>query len=139
MSILRNLIVLSFLVSSLTLTAQNIWQKIDLKTSQLNSKNNIADNAQSSTFELDLKAFKALASNAPLRFSEESKNQAIFLDFPNPDGNLASYQIVEAPTLSPELGAKYPEIKSYAGYNTLNPADYLRFDIIKLSSEDIFN
>jgi PKD repeat protein/subtilisin-like proprotein convertase family protein len=129
MSILRNLIVLSFLVNSLTLTAQNIWQKIDLKTSQLNSKNNIADNAQSSTFELDLKAFKALASNAPLRFSEESKNQAIFLDFPNPDGNLASYQIVEAPTLSPELGAKYPEIKSYAGYNTLNPADYLRFDI----------
>ena len=64
-----------------------------------------------------------------MRFSEASKSKAVHLDFPNPTGSISSYKIVEAPSLSPELSMKFPQIRSYAGYDTSNPSNYLRFDI----------
>ena len=129
MSIFKKAILFSLVICSFSLNAQNYWEKSDLKGNLSGSKNNKSANALSSTFELDLKAFTDLLENAPMRFSEASKSKAVHLDFPNPTGSISSYKIVEAPSLSPELSMKFPQIRSYAGYDTSNPSNYLRFDI----------
>ncbi|HEU4632878.1 MAG TPA: zinc-dependent metalloprotease family protein, partial [Flavisolibacter sp.] len=42
------------------------------------------------------------------------------------------YTVVEAPVMHPDLAAKYPDIKSYAGKGLDDPASTIRFDISPL-------
>lgn len=129
MIIQKKLIILALFVFSSSLHAQNYWKGATLKSNLSVSNNTIASTAESATLELDIKSFKEKITSAPLRFSAEAKSKSIIVDFPNPQGSTSKFSIVEAPTLSPALGARFPEIKSYAGYNIDNPSEYLRFDI----------
>ena len=120
-----NLFVFSLLLLSFNAEAQNFWTKSGTsRATDASIKTN-----KSQIFELDLEGFKEVVKKAPMRFSDKAKAKNVILEFPNPDGGYASYSIVEAPTMSEGLSAKYPSIKSYAGLNIDNPSDYIRFDI----------
>lgn len=80
------------------------------------------------TLALDLEALLPVLADAPLRNTAAVKT-APSLAIPMPDGGFQDFRIVEAPVLHPDLTAKYPYIRSYAGWSTEDPTAYLRFGV----------
>lgn len=80
-------------------------------------------------FNLDIPAMKAELAKAPLRGTVKSNT---IIMFPNAEGNLERFRIVEAPVMDPELAARYPEIKSYAGQGIDDPTAVIRFSVSPL-------
>lgn len=67
-----------------------------------------------SVFRIQTNNLKNYLAAAPREFG--AKNAAgRTLEIPLPDGNVALFEIFESPILSPEVAAKHPEIKTYAG------------------------
>ncbi|WP_297764003.1 reprolysin-like metallopeptidase [uncultured Muriicola sp.] len=51
------------------------------------------------------------------------------INFPDADGNMVTYEVEETPVFSPELTAKYPEIRSFSGNSVNNKSDRVRFSV----------
>ncbi len=49
--------------------------------------------------------------------------------FPNGEGKLMAFNVAEASVMSPELAAKFPEIKSYVGRGLENDGSKMRFSV----------
>ncbi len=77
--------------------------------------------------QLKEEVLQDILNQAPLRFSEAAKTNKALLTLPLGDGTLVDFRIVEAPVLHPELGKKYPNIKSYAGQSVSDPSVKVRF------------
>lgn len=58
-----------------------------------------------------------------------SKSDTLLFDIPLPTGGSQSFRISLSSTLSPELAAKYPEIKAWYGAATNRPSDQVRLEI----------
>lgn len=94
-------------------------------------------------FELKLNALKSRLESAPNR-RVASFTQGVIVDFPNSDGTIEQYRVVEASVMHADLQAQFPEIRSYKGTSITNPANSVRFSIspyglksIKLSPEGV--
>lgn len=67
-----------------------------------------------SVFNIKTNNLKAYLAGAPLEFG--AKNAAgRALEIPLPDGSVVLFDIFESPVLAPEIAARHPEIKTYAG------------------------
>lgn len=107
--------------------SSNLWQKITPSTSKSIKENKI-NLPKEQTFELDIEALKQSLNASPNR--ETARNiSSVIVSFPNTDGQLEKYRIFEAPVLSPELAAKYPNINSYAGQGIDDPTAVIRFSV----------
>jgi hypothetical protein len=80
------------------------------------------------TFELDVTAFQQSLLTAPVRGIQASGADAV-MSFPTPDGNFERFKVSEASVLHPDLAAKYPGIKSYAGQGIDDPTATIRFSV----------
>ncbi|WP_298517178.1 reprolysin-like metallopeptidase [uncultured Kordia sp.] len=109
---------------------QNFWS-----TSQKSLNSNIVEHNKdlptTKVFDLNLDGFKSALQNAPQRDGTNS-NSNIVLSFPNAKGEMERFQIFEAPVLHPDLAARYPGIKSYAGQGIDNPTAVIRFSVSPL-------
>lgn len=104
---------LAFMLFSLSTLAQNeIFNKIDSPTSSL-------------SFQINQNKLSEQLASAPIR--DLSLNRSLTMEFPNFNGMLEKFNIVEAPVMHPDLQMQYPEIRSYAGYGIDEPTAYLRF------------
>jgi subtilisin-like proprotein convertase family protein len=82
------------------------------------------------TFHLNLPELQELLSTAPLRFSGEAAAQEpVVLQLPMPNGEMARFQIFDAPIMEPALAAKFPMIHSYAGIGIDDATASIRFDV----------
>jgi subtilisin-like proprotein convertase family protein len=82
------------------------------------------------TFHLNLPELQELLSTAPLRFSAEAAAQEpVVLQVPMPNGEMARFQIFDAPIMEPGLAAKFPMIHSYAGIGMDDATASIRFDV----------
>jgi hypothetical protein len=82
-------------------------------------------------FELDLNSIKKELAKAPVRFTGKNSSNVI-ISFPNSDGITERFRIFDAPVMEPELAAKYPDIKSYAGQGIDDPTATIYFSISPL-------
>jgi subtilisin-like proprotein convertase family protein len=82
-------------------------------------------------FRLDEAAFAAVTAQAPLERLDLPVMQrpapAVFT-IPMPDGSFSRFACYETPVMHPELAARYPEIRTYAGQGVDDPAATIRFD-----------
>jgi len=101
------------------------WEK---SGTELNN-NKISQTRDAQIFELDIEKFKKAITDAPLRGTLLAKNSNIIIDFPNSEGEMESFRIVEASVMHPELQAQYPNIRSYAGQGVDDPSATIRFSI----------
>ncbi|MCC6727220.1 MAG: proprotein convertase P-domain-containing protein [Saprospiraceae bacterium] len=75
---------------------------------------------------LDLDGLKAILEGAPMRFSPEAEAHQATLAVPMPDGSTQVFQVVEAPVMHPDLAARYPYMRSFAGWSKADGTAYLR-------------
>lgn len=103
---------------SLVIEAQdNIWTKINANNRLLlNPSFERLGNGHHQTFKLDLEALKQQLKSAPLRGSSATTRAKISISFPNAHGEFERFTVFEAPVLSEELSARYPNIKTYVGF-----------------------
>lgn len=78
------------------------------------------------SIEIDLETVKTLLAQAPLWQTPEAANPIVLI-FPMPDGSTRSFQVVEAPVMSPALAKKYPGMRSFAGKSPEDRTAYARF------------
>ena len=109
--------------------AQNSsWKKIEsTKDTKIVSKLNL-DKNKIHVFELNTISLQKSLSPVFLR-SDKSKKQSIIINIPGEDGKLESFKIYETPVFSPDLAAKYPDIKSYVGTSINNSGTRLRMSV----------
>ncbi len=82
--------------------------------------------------ELDLETLKSALDQTFQSASSGSKTVRSSLDVPMPDGSFQTFNFEYAPVMHPDLAAKFPEIRSYAGVGANNPLDKIYFDFSPL-------
>lgn len=82
-------------------------------------------------FELDVSSLKQELTKAPNRNSGRNTSNTI-VSFPNSEGEIEQFSVFNAPVMDPELAARYPEIKSYAGQGIDDPTATIYFSISPL-------
>jgi hypothetical protein len=70
-------------------------------------------------------AYTAYALNIEV-FKEQLQNGEV--DIPMPDGSMSRHKVEDSQTMSPELQAKFPQIRSFKGYDLNNTVCQSRID-----------
>ncbi|UZR93283.1 reprolysin-like metallopeptidase [Chondrinema litorale] len=119
------LILLSLLVLKVSSTSAQINQDINpwtlSNTSSANLRLKVANqiNAKGKNFTLNQTLFNSILSKVPKEKSTTNKSQnKVKLSFPLPNGEFVSYNVTEIDILPESLKKKYPEIKTYKGYDS---------------------
>ncbi len=115
------------LLSGTTFGQANPWA--DIAEASLAANPGIRDIVPDTyrTLHLDVLAIKSQLATAPQEARFVAGEPGAQLAFPLPNGGFSTFEVWEAPVMAPELTAKYPDIRSYAGRN--RQGDYLRFSI----------
>lgn len=123
----KTFIFLCLLIAAQFFGQQNYWSK--LKDIRVNKENLNPRWTIPNTFSLyhaDLEKIKADLKRAPQRFSGD---ESLLIQFPDSDGKIRDYIVQEASVMAPELQAKFPEIRSYTGWQKNHPENTIRFSI----------
>lgn len=78
---------------------------------------------------LDVKALAAALETAPLEFTAAARETPLIVALPMPDGTLQRFACAESPVMAPELAARYPLIRTFAGIGLDDPSANVRFDL----------
>ena len=113
---------------------QSLWKKQTASTSNIKESRKNLPNKE--TYSLDINNLKSALELAPKR-GEFSGQSDVIITFPNDNGEFERYRVMEASVMHPDLEAKYPNIKSYAGQGVDNPSDRIRFSISPLGLQSM--
>ncbi len=102
----------------------NYWKESSLKSTRVSKSLNELSVKNAKLFTLNEANFK----NQLTSTSTNSKDSNIVY-FPDAAGQIVGFKVDEAPVFAPELGAKYPQIKSYKGVAVNNPNKKIRFSV----------
>ncbi|MEZ4801639.1 MAG: GEVED domain-containing protein [Gelidibacter sp.] len=113
----------------------NLWQKQSaVSSSRIKvDKKNLPT---SQIYSLDVNNLKQILSQAPKRESN-SKSSNIIISFPNHQGQMERFRIIEASVMEADLQARFPEIRSYAGQGIDDPTAVIRFSISPLGFQSM--
>jgi subtilisin-like proprotein convertase family protein len=108
-------LLLLFIVSSSAIYAQSIspWKKISQEETVIFDKNSAKlSSGKQLLFQLDETALKKSLTNIKDKRVEKT---GVEISIPNANGVLERFLVWESSNFEPELQAKYPEIRAYAG------------------------
>lgn len=100
------------------------WKTAALGTSEIQEGKERIEYA--GMYALDAAQLKMQLNQVADRFSHMPGK---VISMPNTLGQMEQFEVWEAPALSPELQAKFPEIRSYVGKGITDPTAYLRFSL----------
>lgn len=81
---------------------------------------------------LDRAGMAQLLARAPHEKAQSAKHSDLIISLPHPEGGYQRFRVVDSPVMEPELAAKHPEIRTYAGRGIDDPSATLRMDISPL-------
>lgn len=115
-----------------------LWSQNSKKTSSEIFENK-AGIQSPKVYNLDINGLKSALAKAPKRLAVGEKSE-IIISFPNSDGRMENFKVRENSNFTPELAAKYPDIKSYVGEGLEDPNSTVYFSIssLGLSSMEIY-
>lgn len=110
----------------------SIWTEVKSEHGLLssNQKTGVGDQ-HSKIFKLDITSLKHQLKTAPTRGMKNQKSN-ILVSFPNAHGTFEKFTVYEAPVLSQELAARYPNIKTYVGFSEDGSGTRIRFSVTPL-------
>lgn len=125
-------IILIFSVSvTLGQNGDSVWTKSDKNEfSQKEVLYRESVPSKASYYTLNMDRLQSRLQQVPDRMSTSQSH--LLLDFPDADGSMASYRIMEYSVMEPELQAKYPTIRSYVGYSVTDAAKVIYFSVSSL-------
>ncbi|MDR2235842.1 MAG: M12 family metallo-peptidase [Chryseobacterium sp.] len=90
-------------------------------------------------YSLDINGLKNVLARAPKKLAPGEKSE-IIITFPNSEGKMENFKVREQSNFDPQLAAKYPDIKSYAGEGLDDPNSTVYFSVspLGLSSMEIY-
>ncbi|MBS1729784.1 MAG: T9SS type A sorting domain-containing protein [Bacteroidetes bacterium] len=118
--------------------AQNkssLWRPVSESALTQSGKNVFAKNYQPEAYlayALDESTMASMLRQAPSNKTTSPSKSGFIITIPVSDGSLESFRVVEASVMSPELQAKYPDIRAYSGQGITHPGSVIRFDMTPL-------
>lgn len=88
-----------------------------------------ADTPAASGHRLNIGQLRSLLAQAPHEQNPDAAAEALVIAIPMPTEGVARFRIVESPIMAPELAAKFPTIKTFAGQGVDDPSATIRCDI----------
>ena len=85
-------------------------------------------------YKLNIDGFKSILQPIANKNGQSGK-LGKFLSFPNDDGELELYEVIDAPIMEKELQNKFPNIRSYKGKGVTNESSRVRFSITSFESK----
>ncbi|MCH7523688.1 MAG: proprotein convertase P-domain-containing protein [Bacteroidetes bacterium] len=129
---LRYVFFISFFLLTFSISSQqNYWIETNFKDQTQDASLRNLDDSNYKTYQLDNTAFKKQLGGAPIRGQFIGKSKTI-VSFPNENGKLEQFRVIETPVLSEELSSRYPNIKTYLGFSIDNPGTRIRFSVTPL-------
>ncbi|ESU24383.1 hypothetical protein FEDK69T_08300 [Flavobacterium enshiense DK69] len=127
---LLSIALLAFTSSSFAQNGGSFW-KLSSKKSNVVTTQRGATLPTKNLFELDINGLKTALLNSPKRGINTEKSSVI-VSFPNAEGQMERFRILEASNMEPGLAARFPEIKSYVGQGIDNPSSTIHFSVSPL-------
>lgn len=121
--------ILVLTISLMTVHAQETWQLVEGEVPVRSTLEREIIPTDYKTFLLDQNLLKKQLHNAPHQDDVVKSINGASIEMPMPDGSTSTYSVWEAPVMAPGISARYPNIKTYKGYNTATPDEVIRFDI----------
>lgn len=77
----------------------------------------------------DEEVFNQVMRDAPLEFTREAWEQPAIIELPMPDGTFQRFEVWITEVMHPDLAAKFPNIRTWAGQGIDDPTALLRMDL----------
>lgn len=122
-------LLLTFSATGFSQNRAGLWTKTSkerLVNAKLAERKAVPNDAQ--YFQLNLELLKQQLASAPDR-NLSTQPSSVIINFPDADGNLEAFRIMEASILAPELQRQVPQIRSYIGVSIENPGTVIRFSV----------
>ncbi|HSD13388.1 MAG TPA: GEVED domain-containing protein [Flavobacterium sp.] len=127
---LLSIALLAFTSLSFAQNGRSFW-KASSKKSNIVTTQRGATLPTKNLFDLDIDGLKTALLNSPQR-GIQGGNSTVIVFFPNAEGQMERFRILEASNMEPGLAERYPEIKSYVGQGIDNPTSTIHFSISPL-------
>ena len=112
---------------SLAQSPSNFWKEVSYEQIFLPENAETVDMpANYRLLSLDFDGLRNYLRNAPAEGTPNIREHALPVSLPMPDGRMENFMVWESSVMAPELAAKYPMIKTYAGQGVDNPHYTLR-------------
>ena len=105
----------------------NFWQEVSGDQILLpENAETVTMPAEYRSFSLNFDDMRNYLRNAPAEGSAAAKAGAVQIVLPMPDGGMETFRVWDSPVMAPELAAKFPMIKTYAGRGITDPTHTVR-------------
>ena len=123
------------LLASTALAQQNPWQRLSGVRSNSSILKNKRTLVQPKLFELNVTSLRSSLIGTPKRTGRIVSGRQV--SFPDEEGMLENFLVVESSNMDPVLAAKYPDIKSYVGRGVKDPAQTVYFSVSPLGLQSM--